>query len=399
MSTKNLQLNMLNNTRDLSRIFFDYQSTTPMDERVVAAMSPYFATKFGNEHSNEHAYGWEANQAVNKAKHQIAGFIDCLEDELVFTSGATESNNLAIVGTAYAAKLKSKKRTILISSIEHKCVLGAARFTEQLGFTILKIPVTSSGLVCVEALEELLSNNDVLLTSVMACNNEIGVCQDLEAIGNLCRRYGSLFHVDAAQAAYMKLNVSDINVDLLSLSAHKAYGPKGIGAIYINQFSQLKPQPIIWGGGQQDGYRSGTVPVPLVVGMGEAISILNDCCDDEKLKICKLRETLIDGLYSIIPNLKINGTLKYRHPGNLNLLLPNTDARSFILSLQPSLAISTGAACSSGIIEPSHVLRAIGLTKEECDCSFRLSLGRFSTINEVNRALEIIKAVFQNSPD
>lgn len=373
----------------LKNIYLDYQASTPLDNRVLKEMLPYMTTEFGNPHSSEHAFGWKANNAVEKAKESISSFIDALSDEIIFTSGATEANNLAIVGIGYTALDKSEKRTILVSSIEHKCILGAARFLERFGFNVKKIPILADGKIDLNSFTQLL-NDDVLLVSVMATNNEIGVNQDLSVIGNLCKQHGAVFHVDAAQGVYANINVIENNIDLMSLSAHKIYGPKGIGVLYINQSLDIKPLPIIHGGGQQDGYRSGTLPVYLVVGMAKAINLMSELKDKEKQRIITLRNKMLDGLKNIVPELKVNGTMKDRHPGNINIMLPNKDARQLILSVQPYLAFSTGSACTSGIQEPSHVLKAIGLSTTEAEQSFRMTVGRFTSENEITKALQIL---------
>lgn len=370
-------------------IYLDYQATTPLDERVFEKMLPYMTVEFGNPHSSEHAYGWKANDAVETAKSQIASYINSLEDEIIFTSGATESNNLAIIGTGYTALEKNSRRKILVSSIEHKCVLGSARFLERFGFKIEKISVNTDGIVNIQELKKQLSP-DVLLVSVMATNNEIGVNQPLKEIGNLCKQNGCIFHVDAAQGAYVNLDVVDNSIDLMSLSGHKFYGPKGIGALYVNQELKLKPTPIIRGGGQQSGYRSGTIPTFLTVGMGEAFELMKTLKENEKKEIFQLRAKLLQGLQKNISGIKVNGSMEHRHPGNLNILLPHTDARELILSLQPKLAFSTGSACTSGIQEPSHVLKAIGLSTEESERSFRLTVGRFTNMDDIDTAIELI---------
>ncbi len=379
--------NLKNNEK---KVYLDYQATTPLDSRVLEIMLPYMTDVYGNPHSSEHAFGWEANKAIERAKKQVASFINALDDEIIFTSGATESNNLAIIGTAYAALQSSKKRTILVSAIEHKCVLGAARFTEKLGFNVKKIPVQRDGQINLDALTKMI-DNDTLLVSVMATNNEIGVNEPLTVIGDMCKNNDVIFHVDAAQGAFANIDVIDTQADLMSLSGHKVYGPKGIGALYISQQSNIKPQPIIYGGGQQDGFRSGTLCPFLVAGIGAAFDIMKKEKDEEANHDRKLRTILLDGLKDIFPSLVLNGSLENRHPGNLNVTLPNVDARQFIFNLQPAIAFSTGSACTSGITEPSHVLRAIGLTTAEADASFRMTIGRFTTEDDVSFVLSNIK--------
>lgn len=388
--------NDLKNNR--KKIYLDYQATTPLDSRVLEVMLPYMTDIYGNPHSSEHAFGWEANEVIEKAKTQIASFINALDDEIIFTSGATESNNLAIIGTAYAALQSSKKRTILVSSIEHKCVLGAARFTEKLGFNVKKIPVQRDGQINLDVLSQML-DDDTLLVSVMATNNEIGVNEPLTVIGDMCKNNNTIFHVDAAQGAFANLDVIDTQVDLMSLSGHKVYGPKGIGALYISQQSHIKPQPIIFGGGQQDGFRSGTLCPFLVAGIGSAFEIMQKEKDEEAIHDRKLRTILLNGLKDIFPSLVLNGSLENRHPGNLNITLPNVDARQFIFNLQPAIAFSTGSACTSGITEPSHVLRAIGLSTAEADASFRMTVGRYTTEDDVSFVLSHIKRYVEQKKD
>lgn len=378
-------------TSNKKGIYLDYQASTPIDKRVFEKMIPYMISDFGNPHSSEHAYGWAANEAVENAKKSIATYINALDDEIIITSGATESNNLAIIGCGYAVMDSLSRKTILISAIEHKCVLGAARFLEKFGFKVCKIPVLKSGIVDIDAYKKLL-NDDVLLVSVMATNNEIGVNQPLSIIGELARNYGAVFHVDAAQGCYTDLDVIKNNVDLMSLSSHKIYGPKGIGALYINQASTIKPLPIILGGGQQDGYRSGTIPTFLAVGMGAAFDLLSDLKDDEIIRLRNLRDVLLKGITKLNKNIKVNGGFQSRHPGNINITLPNKDARQLIFSLQPYVAFSTGSACTSGIQEPSHVLKAIGLTTEEAERSLRMTVGRYTTMEDVKSVLQLLSA-------
>jgi len=371
-------------------IYLDYQASTPLDPRVLDVMLPYITDKYGNPHSTEHSFGWISSDGVEQAKAQVASYINSLEDEIVFTSGSTEANNLAIIGLGYAAIEKSNRRKIIVSSIEHKCVLGASRFLTRFGFTVEKFSVEVDGLIDVEKLKSRLTD-DVLLVSIMSTNNEIGVNEPITIIGQLCHEKGILFHVDASQGAYTNLDVIHTNADFMSLSAHKMYGPKGIGSLYISQSATLKPIPIINGGGQQNGYRSGTLPTFLAVGMGKACAIMQEEKKSEASVLKSLRDKLCIGLFKIFPNARLNGHSQERHPGNLNLTIPGLYSKQFILSLQPHIAFSTGSACTSGIIEPSHVLKAIGLSTADADSSFRMSVGRFSTEDEIFRALTIIE--------
>jgi cysteine desulfurase len=382
---------LLKNNQVKSNIYLDYQASTPLDACVLEKMLPYMTERFGNPHSSEHSFGWQADKAIEKAKHQIAEYIGALDDEIIFTSGSTESNNLAIVGIGYAAFLNKKtpRRTILVSAIEHKCVLGAARFLTKLGFNVEKIPVGTNGIIDLEKLKSLLTD-DVLLVSVMATNNEIGTNQPLKEIGELCKNNGALFHTDASQGSYINLDVLENNTDFMSISGHKIYAPKGIGVLFISQNATTKPIPIINGGGQQSGYRSGTLATFLCVGIGEAAEIINNNKNSEARTLRILRQKLLDGLKSHCPKILINGDFDNRHPGNLNLLLPNTESKQLIYSVQPQVAFSTGSACSSGIIEPSHVLKAIGLSTEEAERSFRIAVGRFTDEEDIKKAIEII---------
>jgi len=375
--------------KHISSIYLDYQASTPLDPRVLNVMLPYITEKYGNPHSTEHSFGWISNDGVEKAKTQVAAYINSFEDEIIFTSGSTEANNLAIIGLGYAALEKSNRRKILISAIEHKCVLGASRFLTRFGFTIEKLSVEPDGLIDIAKLKSQLTD-DVLLVSVMSTNNEIGVNEPVVTIGQLCHEKGILFHIDASQGAYTNLDVLNTNADFMSLSAHKIYGPKGIGSLYISHSASLKPIPIINGGGQQNGYRSGTLPTFLAVGMGEACYIMQEVKKLEASMLKGLRDKLCMGLLKIFPDAKLNGHSEERHPGNLNLTIPGIDSKQFILSLQPNIAFSTGSACTSGMIEPSHVLKAIGLSTVDTDSSFRMSVGRFSTEDEILRALTII---------
>lgn len=396
--SKNTSINNIQNSEDKTdlKIYMDYQSTTPLDSAVLEKMIPYMSISFGNPHSSEHTFGWEANKAVEQARSKVASYINALENEIIFTSGATESNNLAIIGTGYSALKKTYRRIILVSAIEHKCVLGASRFLEQFGFIIKKIPVLKDGHINLQELKNMLSDK-VLLVSVMATNNEIGVNQPICEIGNLCHNLGIIFHVDASQGIYNSLNVLDQNIDLLSLSGHKIYGPKGIGALFINKDNTCKPSPIILGGGQQDGFRSGTIATPLAVGMGAALDLMTKVKENEITKLLKLRETLLNGLKENIPSLRINGDLVDRHPGNLNITIPNLRAQQLIFSLQPKLCFSTGSACTSGIPEPSHVLKALGLSTEEAESSFRITVGRFTTDKDVQYAIKLISDYVNNN--
>ena len=373
-------------------LYLDHQATTPVDARVVVAMTPYYAESFGNPHSSDHSLGWESASAVEKAAACVARLIGADVDEITFTSGATESNNLALLGLGRRAT-EGKRRRILVSAIEHKCVLAAVRvLQEQFGFLVELIPVDAEGFVEVPALEEAL-DDDVLAVSIMAVNNEIGTIQDIGRIAELVRSYGAVFHCDAAQAPLaMNMGSMASQADMLSLSAHKMYGPKGIGAIYIARELQDQIEPLIYGGGQQNGLRSGTVPVPLCVGMGAAADIFAATeAEEKRAQLCRRRDMFVEMLTRLPWPIALNGPQgQTRHPGNANIRFAEFSAYDILSALQPHLAASTGSACTSGIPEPSHVLRAIGLSGEEAESSIRFSLGFGTTAADLEEAVRLI---------
>ena len=372
-------------------IYADYQATTPVDPRVLEKMAPYWNELFGNPHSSDHVVGWRSAEAVRDAASSVGALIGADPDEIVFTSGATEANNLALLGLARRAP--TERRRILVSAIEHKCVLAAARSLEgREGFTVETIPVNGEGFVDLEALAAMVDET-VLVASVMAVNNEIGTIQDLPRIATLLRGQDVLFHCDAAQAP-CAMDVGDLalHADLISLSGHKAYGPQGIGALYIRRDIQERVEPIIYGGGQQGGLRSGTVPVPLCVGMAAAAEIVRTPEGvQERRRVAQQRDTFVGTLQAGPFQMAINGPVgDWRHPGNANLRFDGLSAQDILAELQPSVAASTGAACTSGIPEPSHVLRALGLSAEQADFSIRFSFGRFTTAEEVRDVAHIV---------
>ena len=373
-------------------LYFDHQATTPVDAHIVSAMIPYYTESFGNPHSSDHSLGWESASAVEKSAASMARLVGVDANEITFTSGATESNNLALLGLGRRAA-GGKRRRILVSVIEHKCVLAATRvLQEQFGFVVDLMPVDAEGFVEVQALEEALGN-DVLAVSIMAVNNEIGTIQDIGRISELVRSHGAVFHCDAAQAP-MAMNMGSMasQTDILSLSAHKMYGPKGIGAIYIARELQDQIEPLIYGGGQQNGLRSGTVPVPLCVGMGAAADIFTAADAEEKrAQLCCRRDTFVAMLKRLPWPITLNGPQgQARHPGNANIRFAGFSADDILSALQPHLAASTGSACTSGIPEPSHVLRAIGLSSEEAESSIRFSLGFGTTDADLEEAVRLI---------
>ena len=381
---------------DEKTIYADYQSTTPVDPRVLDKMMPYWGESFGNPHSNDHSVGWQAAAAVGEALRSVAGLIGADPDEIVFTSGATEANNLALFGLARRAP--PSRRRILVSAIEHKCVLAAAwALKEREGFTVETIPVDSKGFVDLDVLETMLDDS-VLAVSIMAVNNEVGTIQDLPEIARLLARHGVVFHCDAAQApcAMDTTHMADF-ADLISLSGHKFYGPQGIGVLYIQRDLHSGIEPIMYGGGQQNGLRSGTVPVPLCVGMSAAAEIVLAEGYCERPKVAELRDRFVSLLSDSGFAVGINGPGgKLRHPGNANLRFDGFAAQDILGSVQPSLAASTGAACTSGIPEPSHVLSAMGLSESEVDSSVRFSFGRFTSALEVRDAAAMTTMALQS---
>ncbi len=369
-------------------IYMDYQATTPADPRVVEAMQPYWSAIYGNPHSADHAFGWSADAAIETARGHIAALIGADPDEIVFTSGATEANNLAVLGIARASPPARKR--IVVSAIEHKCVLAAARAAADEGFEVITVPVGAGGIVDPRAVAAVVDDRTALV-SVMAVNNEIGTVQPLSAIAALCSKAGAIFHTDAAQALNaLPMDVATLGADLMSLSAHKAYGPKGMGALFVRRSLHVRPKPIIHGGGQEGGLRSGTLPTPLCVGFGEACRILADERDGDAERIRTLRDRFLAELLKAVPGLAVNGDQGSRHPGNLNLLFPAREASLLLQNLHPNVAASTGSACTSGQPEPSHVLRAIGLSWADANASIRFGIGRFTTRDDVDFAAAVV---------
>jgi cysteine desulfurase len=366
-------------------IYLDYQATTPVDPRVLEAMMPYFTTKFGNAHSRSHSYGWEAEEGVEKARVQVARLIGADEKEVIFTSGATESNNLAITGVAEF--YKDRKNHIVTTVTEHKCVLDTCRHLEQKGFEVTYLPVQKNGLVDLDALRAAVTDKTVIV-SVMAVNNEIGVIQPLAEIGKICREKGAFFHTDAAQAAgKIPLDVEAMNIDLMSISGHKIYGPKGIGALYVRRKPRVRLVAMIHGGGQERGFRSGTLPTPLCVGLGEAAEIAMREMDTEAARLKKLQDRMLRGLQSKLTDIVVNGDLDHRIPGNLNISFAYVEGESLMMGIK-NLSVSSGSACTSASLEPSYVLRALGVEEDMAHTSLRIGLGRFTTEHEVDTAVE-----------
>jgi cysteine desulfurase len=376
-------------------IYLDNQATTPCDPRVVAAMMPWFTERFGNPHSAEHAMGREAEDAVAAARGQVASLIGAEPREIVLTSGATEANNIAIKGAArHARRMGDPRRRIVSVATEHKCVLESVRDLAEDGFEPVILPVDAAGLLDPDALRAALAE-PTLLVSVMAANNETGVLQDLAALAAIAHDAGALFHTDAAQAAGKIPLDLRIGIDLLSLSGHKIYGPKGVGALYVRRRPRVRLAPLFSGGGQERGLRSGTLPVPLVVGLGEACRIAQAEMAEEAARTGALRDRLLQRLLAAIPGLLVNGSLQARLPGNLNLAFPGRDAAGLIAAC-PDLCVSTGSACSSAAIEPSYVLRAMGLDAAAAGRSLRLGIGRFTSAADIDFAAAALIAAHRS---
>jgi len=364
--------------------YLDNQATTPVDSRVRAAMLPFLNHEFGNPHSRDHSFGWRAADAVKHARTSIAELIHADDEEIVFTSGATESCNLALRGVAKA--VTGSRNRIVTLATEHPAVLETVLDLGGAGLEAVVLPVDPDGIVNLGRLESELDDR-TLVASIMAGNNEIGVVQPLAAIGAMCRRRGVIFHTDATQAAgRIEVDVDAWRVDLLSLSAHKVYGPKGVGALYVRDGCPLSP--ICTGGGQELGLRPGTVPVHLVVGFGHASSLAADCSREDASRITGLTNRLKDGLMELCPGIRFFGSMEERLPGSLNVGFPGLAAHEVITCVSNRIAISTGSACSSHSSEPSVVLRALGLDPETAASGIRISLGRFSTAQDVETALE-----------
>ncbi|MBV9554619.1 MAG: aminotransferase class V-fold PLP-dependent enzyme [Alphaproteobacteria bacterium] len=376
-------------------IYLDNQASTPVDPRVLDAMLPYFTVDYGNPHSESHIYGHRAMAAIDAARAEIAASIHADPREIVFTSGATEANNLAIKGAARFARQHpaggTVKDHVVTLATEHKCVLESCAALESDEYRVTYLPVPESGLVDLAALAAALTER-TLLVSVMAAHNEIGVIQPLAEIGALCRSRGVLFHTDAAQAlGKIPLDVEAMKIDLMSMSSHKLYGPKGVGALYMRRRPRVRLTPLIDGGGQERGMRSGSLPTPLCVGFGRACAVAREEMETEAARLKAMRERLRKTLAERIPGLLVNGDLEHRLPGSLNVSIPGTTAPELIEAC-PSIAISTGSACTSAVVEPSYVLRALGLSDERANGSVRLGLGRFTGDADIDYAADALAA-------
>ena len=377
----------------MKRIYLDNQATTPIDPKVLSAMEPWLKDKFGNAASRNHPYGWEAEEAVEISRENVAGIIGAIPKEIIFTSGATEANNIALQGTARF--YTEKGGHIITLKTEHKAVLDICDYLEKEGFEITRLPVQKDGVVDIEKFEGSI-RPDTIMASVMHANNEIGVIQPILEIGKICKKKNIIFHVDAAQSVgKIPVDINKMGIDLLSISAHKMYGPKGVGALYLRRKDpRVQLQPIMYGGGHERGIRSGTLPVPSIVGFGKACEISQHVMVEESKKIQSLRDTLIMMIRENIPKASVNGSMEKRLPGNLNMSFPGANNEA-IISGVPEIAISSGAACTSSTMEASHVLLALGLSKNEAYSALRFGIGRFNTKEDIEIAENSISRCMQ----
>lgn len=378
-------------------IYLDYSATTPMDERVVTEMIKYMGpeSSFGNPASRSHSFGWTAEAAVEEARKQVAQLVGANPKEIVFTSGATESDNLAIKGVAHFNKKRGKH--IVTCKTEHKAVLDSCRQLEREGYEVTYLDPMENGLIDLKVLEDAL-REDTTLVSIMHVNNEIGVIQDIEAIGNLCRSRKIIFHVDAAQSAgKVEMNLDELPVDLMSFSAHKIYGPKGIGALYVQRKPRVRLEAQMHGGGHERGMRSGTLATHQIVGMGEAFKIAREEMVAENERLLKLRNKLYDGVKDM-EEVYVNGDITHRIAGNINISFNYVEGESLLMALS-NLAISSGSACTSASLEPSYVLRALGRNDELAHSSIRFTMGRFTTDDEIDQTIAHVRKAVEKLRD
>lgn len=388
-----------NEGAELRPLYLDAQATTPLDPRVLDAMMPYSVSYYGNPHSRTHAYGWESEQAVEHARKQVADLIGADPKEIVFTSGATESNNISVkgVGRFY----KKNKKHIITTQTEHKCVLDSCRSLESEGFEVTYLPVMKNGLIDMEQLEAAI-RPDTSLVSIMTVNNEIGVTQPMGEIGSLCRKNKVFFHTDAAQAVgKIPIDVNDLKIDLMSISGHKIYGPKGVGALYIRRRPRVRVEPIQSGGGQERGMRSGTVPHVLAVGLGAACEVALEELEYDHKRVTELSNRLVNGITDGLTHVIRNGDPDHSYPGCVNLSFAFVEGESLLMALK-DVALSSGSACTSASLEPSYVLRAIGADEELAHSSIRFGIGRFTTEEEIDytveRTVKHVKRLREMSP-
>ena len=369
-------------------IYMDYSATTPVDKRVAERMIPFITEEFGNPASRSHPYGWTAEKAVEEARRHVADLVNADPKEIVWTSGATESNNLAIKGIAEFYS-KDKGKHIITVATEHKAVIDAFRELERIGYEATYLTPEPNGLINIEKFKAAI-RPDTVLASVMFVNNEIGVIQDIHSLGNICREHNVIFHVDAAQATgKVDIDLTKLPVDVMSFSAHKTYGPKGIGALYVRRKPRIRLQAQMHGGGHERGMRSGTLATHQIVGMGEAFKIAKEEMHDENKRIKKLHDQLLHGLTEI-EEVYVNGDLTHRVPHNLNISFNYVEGESLIMAIK-DIAVSSGSACTSASLEPSYVLRALGRSDELAHSSIRFSIGRYTTEEDINHAIDLLK--------
>ena len=369
-------------------IYMDYSATTPVDKRVAEKMIPFITEEFGNPASRSHPYGWTAEKAVEEARRHVADLVNADPKEIVWTSGATESNNLAIKGIAEFYS-KDKGKHIITVATEHKAVIDAFRELERIGYEATYLTPEPNGLINIEKFKAAI-RPDTVLASVMFVNNEIGVIQDINSLGNICREHNVIFHVDAAQATgKVDIDLTKLPVDVMSFSAHKTYGPKGIGALYVRRKPRIRLQAQMHGGGHERGMRSGTLATHQIVGMGEAFKIAKEEMHDENKRIKKLHDQLLQGLTEI-EEVYVNGDLNHRVPHNLNISFNYVEGESLIMAIK-DIAVSSGSACTSASLEPSYVLRALGRSDELAHSSIRFSIGRYTTEEDINHAIGLLK--------
>ena len=368
-------------------IYMDYHATTPVDERVLAAMLPYFREDFGNAASRSHVFGWRAEEAVEKAREEVGRIIGAAGKEIVWTSGATESDNLAIKGVAEF--YKDRGNHIITAVTEHKAVLDTCKRLEKQGFVVTYLPVDSDGRVNPAAVASAMTDKTILV-SIMLANNEIGTVNPVDEIGQVVKAGGAFFHIDAVQGVgKIPFDVNRSRADLVSLSAHKMYGPKGIGALYVRRKPRVRITPIIDGGGHERGMRSGTLNVPGIVGFGKAAELCRLEMAEESARVLALREQLRRGIEAAVPNTSVNGSLAHRLPGNLNISFAFVEGEAMMMALK-DVAVSSGSACTSASLEPSYVLRALGVGEEMAHSSIRFGLGRFTTQEEVDYVVDLV---------
>jgi cysteine desulfurase len=381
-------------------VYMDNHATTPVDPRVLEAMLPYFTEKFGNASSRNHVYGWVAEEAVAQGREQIAKLVGATSKEIIFTSGATESDNLAIKGVA--EMYREKGNHIITAVTEHKAVLDSCKRLEKHGFRVTYLPVMKDGLIDLDDLKRAMDDKTILVT-IMAANNEIGVVQPIAEIGKLCHERGVLFHSDATQAVgKMPIDVQEMGIDLMSISAHKMYGPKGVGALYVRRKGpRVQASPIIDGGGHERGMRSGTLNVPGIVGLGKACEICAQEMPEESCRLAGLRNRLKDRIFGALDKVYINGSMEHRLPQNLNVSFAYVEGESLLMGIN-DVAVSSGSACTSATLEPSYVLKALGTGDEMAHSSIRFGLGRFNTEAEVDyvaeRVIETVQRLRELSP-